>query len=49
MPPNQMNASIPERKDVAQEISGLIDRVTFRNDENGVCVLHVKIRGNGTR
>jgi exodeoxyribonuclease V alpha subunit len=43
--PNQMNATIPERKAITEEISGLIERVTFHNDENGFCVLRVKVRG----
>jgi hypothetical protein len=30
-----MNASIPERQAIAEEVSGLIERVTFHNDENG--------------
>jgi len=34
-----MNAAIPERKPTAEEVSGLIERVTFHNDENGFCVL----------
>jgi hypothetical protein len=34
-----MNAAIPERKPAAEEISGLIERVTFHNDESGFCVL----------
>jgi exodeoxyribonuclease V alpha subunit len=35
-----MNAAIPERRQATEEISGLIERVTFHNDENGFCVLH---------
>jgi exodeoxyribonuclease V alpha subunit len=30
---------------VTEEISGLIERVTFHNEENGFCVLRVKTRG----
>ncbi len=30
-----MNAAIPERKPATEEISGLIERVTFHNEENG--------------
>ena len=37
-----MNTAIPERRPVTEEISGLIERVTFHNDENGFCVLRVK-------
>jgi hypothetical protein len=40
-----MNAAIPERRPVTEEISGLIERVTFHNDESGFCVLRVKVRG----
>src|SRR5437660_1905823 len=40
-----MNAAIPERRPVTEEISGLIERVTFHNDENGFCVLRVRARG----
>jgi exodeoxyribonuclease V alpha subunit len=43
--PNQMNAAIPERRPATEEISGLIERVTFHNDESGFCVLRVKVRG----
>jgi hypothetical protein len=39
-----MNAAIPERKPVTEEISGLIERVTFHNDESGFRVLPVKAR-----
>src|ERR1039458_6861217 len=39
MTPNQMNAAIPERRPATEEISGLIERVTFHNDESGFCVL----------
>lgn len=41
-----MNAAIPERKPATEEISGLIERVTFHNDENGFCVLRVKTPGH---
>jgi len=30
-----MNAAIPERRPATEEISGLIERVTFHNDESG--------------
>ena len=39
-----MNAAIPERRPATEEISGLIERVTFHNDESGFCVLRVKAR-----
>ena len=41
-----MNAAIPEHKPMAEEISGLIERVTFHNDESGFCVLRVRTRGH---
>jgi exodeoxyribonuclease V alpha subunit len=40
-----VNAAIPECRPVTEEISGLIERVTFHNEENGFCVLRVKARG----
>ena len=40
-----MNAAIPERRPANEEISGVIERVTFHNDESAVCVLRVKARG----
>jgi exodeoxyribonuclease V alpha subunit len=41
-----MNAAIPERKPATEEISGLIERVTFHNEESGFCVLRVKTPGH---
>ena len=32
-----MNAAIPERRPATEEVSGLIERVTFHNDESGFC------------
>src|ERR1700757_3986749 len=40
-----MNAAIPQRIPATEEISGVIERVTFHNDESGFCVLQVKARG----
>ena len=37
-----MNTAIPERKPTSEEISGLIERVTFHNEDSGFCVLRVK-------
>jgi len=34
MLPNQMNATIPERKPAAVEISGVIERVTIHNEDS---------------
>ena len=41
-----MNAAIPERRPATEEISGLIERVTFHNEVNGFCVLRVKTPGH---
>ncbi|MGA7925997.1 MAG: hypothetical protein WCA20_08375 [Candidatus Sulfotelmatobacter sp.] len=40
-----MNAAILERRPATEEISGVIERVTFHNDDSGLCVLRVKVRG----
>jgi hypothetical protein len=40
-----MNTSSPERNAITEELSGLIERVTFHNDDSGFCVLRVKIKG----
>jgi len=41
-----MKAATSERKPVTEEISGLIERVTFHNDESGFCVLRVRTPGH---
>jgi exodeoxyribonuclease V alpha subunit len=41
-----MHAVIPERRPVTEEISGMIEHVTFHNDEGGFCVLRVKTPGH---
>src|SRR3974377_1338244 len=41
-----MNGAIPERKPTSEEISGLIERVTFHNEENGFCVRRGKTPGH---
>lgn len=45
MTPNEMNAATPERSPATEEISGVIERVTFHNEDSGFCVLRVKARG----
>src|SRR5215469_8421455 len=40
-----MNSASPERKPSTEQISGLIERVTFHSDESGFCVLQVKAKG----
>ena len=40
-----MKSAISERQATTEQVSGLIERVTFHNDENGFCVLRVKVRG----
>jgi hypothetical protein len=39
-----MNAAILERRPATEEISDVIERVTFHNDDSGLCVLRVKVR-----
>ncbi|HEY4934590.1 MAG TPA: ATP-dependent RecD-like DNA helicase [Terriglobales bacterium] len=39
-----MNSTVSD-KAIAEEVSGLIERVTFHNEESGFCVLRVKVRG----
>ena len=41
----RMNAAFPERRPATEEISGVIERVTFHNGDSGFCVLRVKARG----
>src|SRR5215475_10195461 len=41
-----MNAATPQRKPATEEISGLIERVTFHNEDSGFCVLRVKTPGH---
>ena len=41
-----MNSATPERRPATEEISGVIERVTFHNEENGFCVLRVKNSGH---
>ena len=41
-----MNAATAERRPATDEISGLIDRVTFHNEASGFCVLRVKAHGH---
>jgi hypothetical protein len=33
-----MNAAIPDRRPATEELSGVIERVTFHNDYSGFCV-----------
>jgi exodeoxyribonuclease V alpha subunit len=40
-----MNAAIPERRPATEEISAVIERGTFHNDDSGFCVLRVKTKG----
>src|SRR5258708_37726391 len=41
-----MNTAIQERRPATEEISGVIERVTFHNDDSGFCVLRVKTKGH---
>ena len=40
-----MSVATYERRSAAEEISGVIERVTFHNSESGFCVLRVRARG----
>jgi exodeoxyribonuclease V alpha subunit len=40
-----MSASSPQTRAPTEEIAGLVERVTFFNEESGFCVLRVKVRG----
>jgi len=42
----RMNAAIPERRPATEEISGVMERVTFHNDDSGFCVLRVNKRAS---
>jgi hypothetical protein len=41
-----MTAAMPERRPATEEISGVIERVTFHNEDSGFCVLRVKTKGH---
>jgi exodeoxyribonuclease V alpha subunit len=41
-----MTAATPERQRPAEQLSGMIERVTFFNEENGFCVLRVRARNH---
>jgi exodeoxyribonuclease V alpha subunit len=41
-----MPAGIPERQPATEQISGVIERVTFHNEDSGFCVLRVKTKGH---
>jgi exodeoxyribonuclease V alpha subunit len=40
-----MTAAMPERRPVTEQISGVIERVTFHNDNSGFCVLRIQTKG----
>ena len=40
-----MKDSSPQPRTPAEEIAGLVERVTFFNEESGFAVLRVKVRG----
>jgi exodeoxyribonuclease V alpha subunit len=40
-----MLATTPDHRPSTEQVSGLIERVTFHNDESGFCVLRVKASG----
>src|SRR6201993_3981238 len=37
---------MPERRPATEQISGVIERVTFHNEDSGFCVLRVKTKGH---
>jgi len=46
---------MPSRSDLqaahagpAETLAGLVERVTYQNEDSGFCVLRVKARGSGT-
>jgi exodeoxyribonuclease V alpha subunit len=41
-----MNASSPGLNNASEEIAGLVERVTYFNEESGFAVLRVKVRGH---
>ena len=41
-----MNATAPERSAPTENVSGVIERVTFFNEESGFCVLRIKAPGH---
>jgi exodeoxyribonuclease V alpha subunit len=40
-----MSASVPQSQTLSEEISGLVERVTFLNEKSGFAVLRVKVPG----
>jgi hypothetical protein len=44
--PDQMTAATSDRSTPTESISGLIERVTFFNEESGFCVLRLKAPGH---
>jgi len=42
-----MNAAMPERRPATEQTSGVIERVTFHNDDSGLCVLRIKRASRG--
>jgi exodeoxyribonuclease V alpha subunit len=40
-----MTAAIPQRQPATEQISGVIERVTFHNEDSGFCVLRIKTKG----
>jgi exodeoxyribonuclease V alpha subunit len=41
-----MTAAMSERRPTIEQVSGVIERVTFHNDDSGFCVLRVKTKGH---
>jgi hypothetical protein len=49
MKSSRMTAAIPERRPMTEEISGVIGRVTFHDEESGLCVLGINSPRRGWR
>jgi exodeoxyribonuclease V alpha subunit len=41
-----MTPALPSAEPAREILAGLVERVTFHNEENGFCVLRVKARGH---
>jgi exodeoxyribonuclease V alpha subunit len=41
-----MTVAMPDRRPATEEISGVIERVTFHNEDSGFCVLRIKTKGH---
>ena len=44
-----MTVAMPDRRPATEEISGVIEHVTFHNEDSGFCVLRIKTKGHRGR